>query len=676
MSIEVTHDDSAVRIPDHDQHPRTDMSESAYPYPRRSARICTIVLLLTYSTTFADEQLDAVVRSAAARVAPSVVRIRTIARGDTSQAVVSSQTSTGLAVPGDGLIVTSSFSVRGQAAAIFVEDAQGNRHSAEIVARDQIRNLILLKCEGADFQTPAFIEEQWPEPGAYAIAMGRLFPGNEPSISVGIISAVGRVHGLAIQADAKISPVNYGGPLVTVDGRVSGLLVPLSPTDRGDSIAAGVEWYDSGIGFAIPARDLLIAVEKLTDGTDMLRGVLGASFATRNPLEPEIRIAAVIPDSPADKVGLKAGDQILRVNGQQISRFGIFESIIRSSSAGTTLNITAIRNKEETDYSVTLTDKLNLPAPGQLGLLPDEGSIADSGREDTVVVNVLPDSPAFKAGLTDQCVILKINEAPVTGRSEFRQRARTFAGTSVSVEWKPKPDSPDTTTTEIQAVARPDAVLSFKEDFVRQVTGSDPDAKWGQEEQQIAEQGTLRIFRPEEKQSSRLGVLVMLSENDRPFEVVYRNWERTCQAHNLMLVCPENLQRTDLTAEDMTLIQECLTAVSQRQPIDMDRIIFVSSPRQSELCFSLLTNSRQQSVNRAVFLDTWPVFHGTLPETLISKRLSLLTVSSGTESRQQRALRSAATSALRAGGVRVIEITRDEDLQKHIAAWALQEKVR
>src|SRR5262249_59547133 len=80
--------------------------------------------------------------------------------------------------------------------------------------------------------------------------------GNPPaSVSYGIISALGRVWGKAIQTDAKISPINYGGPLVDVTGRVQGILIPASP--RGEDVTAGFEWYDSGIGFAIPMGDVM-----------------------------------------------------------------------------------------------------------------------------------------------------------------------------------------------------------------------------------------------------------------------------------------------------------------------------------------------------------------------------------------------------------------------------------
>ena len=86
--------------------------------------------------------------------------------------------------------------------------------------------------------------------GQWAIAVGRTFESDRPNMAVGILSALDRVWGKAIQTDAAVSPNNYGGPLVDIRGRVLGVLVPLSP-EAADEMA-GVEWYDSGIGFAIP----------------------------------------------------------------------------------------------------------------------------------------------------------------------------------------------------------------------------------------------------------------------------------------------------------------------------------------------------------------------------------------------------------------------------------------
>ena len=99
------------------------------------------------------------------------------------------------------------------------------------------------------------------------------------AVSIGIISALSRVWGKAIQTDAKISPINYGGPIIDIQGRVQGILIPASP--RGEDETAGFEWYDSGIGFAIPMEDILAVLPRLKKGKDLHKGILG--IAMKNP---------------------------------------------------------------------------------------------------------------------------------------------------------------------------------------------------------------------------------------------------------------------------------------------------------------------------------------------------------------------------------------------------------
>ena len=100
-------------------------------------------------------------------------------------------------------------------------------------------------------------------------------------MAVGILSALNRVWGKAIQTDAAVSPNNYGGPLVDVRGRVLGVLVPLSP--QGADELAGVEWYDSGIGFAIPLEDIQNILPRWKKGEDLHAGRAGLSLKGPNP---------------------------------------------------------------------------------------------------------------------------------------------------------------------------------------------------------------------------------------------------------------------------------------------------------------------------------------------------------------------------------------------------------
>src|SRR5690606_26761884 len=110
-----------------------------------------------------------------------------------------------------------------------------------------------------------------------ALALGKVFDAAVPNASPGILSAKNRIWGKALQTDAKTSPFNYGGPLIDIDGRVLGIVVPMSMTS--DDVMTGAEWYDSGIGFAVPFAQVQESVERLRDGEDQYRGVLGVTMS-------------------------------------------------------------------------------------------------------------------------------------------------------------------------------------------------------------------------------------------------------------------------------------------------------------------------------------------------------------------------------------------------------------
>src|SRR5207248_10979450 len=116
-------------------------------------------------------------------------------------------------------------------------------------------------------------------------------------------SALNRIWGKAVQTDCKVSPANYGGPLVDLEGRVIGILVPASPSAEDET--AGVEWYDSGIGFAIPLEDINKVLDKLKQKKDLHKGVLGIQPQGTDIYSAAPVVATVAPGSPAERAGIK-----------------------------------------------------------------------------------------------------------------------------------------------------------------------------------------------------------------------------------------------------------------------------------------------------------------------------------------------------------------------------------
>ncbi|MHC5039893.1 MAG: S1C family serine protease, partial [Planctomycetota bacterium] len=157
----------------------------------------------------------------------------------------------------------------------------------------------------------------------------------EPSLHFGIVSAVNRIFGKAVQTDAKTSPVNYGGPLVDLEGRMVGIIVPLSR--RGTQ--AGVGMYNSGIGFAIPGWDLPAVVETLKKGEEIHPGFLGIQ-PDPNATQGGARIANVIPGSAAHRAGLQKGETIVAVDGKKIKTFMDLFGVLGRKKAGDRIQLT------------------------------------------------------------------------------------------------------------------------------------------------------------------------------------------------------------------------------------------------------------------------------------------------------------------------------------------------
>ena len=190
------------------------------------------------------------------RIAPAVVHIETIGGLErTGHVLFGTGPTTGLIVDPDGYIISSAFNFFNKPASILVRLPDGSRKAARLLATDHSRMLALLKVETP---RPLPVGEVLPQRamriGQWTIAVGRAFDADRPNLAVGILSATNRVWGKAIQTDAAVSPNNYGGPLIDLEGRVMGVLVPLSP--QAETEVAGVDWYDSGIGFAVPAEQV------------------------------------------------------------------------------------------------------------------------------------------------------------------------------------------------------------------------------------------------------------------------------------------------------------------------------------------------------------------------------------------------------------------------------------
>ncbi len=386
------------------------------------------VLMLAASPAFAaPENLalreEAAFRAAAAAVAPSVVSIETVGGLDTvGEVLVGTGPSSGVIATDDGYIVSSTFNFAHRPASIIVSLAGGRRLPAKLVARDEVRKLVLLKIEATErLPVPAVAPQGEAAVGMWSIAVGRTFEAELPNTSVGIVSAVNRIWGKALQTDAKISPVNYGGPLVDIRGRVLGVLVPLSPTETDDE--SGAEWYDSGIGFAVPMEHILRMLPRWKAGADLKAGLIGIRFRGQNIYADPPLLAHARAGSPAYKAGLRKGDLIGAVEGKPVDLQVQVMEAIQSRYAGDTLRLTLARtdaatNKTESfDRELTLIDHLDPYQRPFLGFLPER--LPSMDRNGVGVRFVYDKSPAQEKGLAVGDRITAVGDVPVSQREQL-----------------------------------------------------------------------------------------------------------------------------------------------------------------------------------------------------------------------------------------------------------------
>jgi serine protease Do len=371
---------------------------------------------------------EAAFQAAVETVSAGVLRIEplalTTAEGG-AEAAAGRGPATGFVIA-KGLVVTTAFAVPDDVDSAVIVLPDGGRRAATVRARDPSRRLVLLAAD--DLPDPPAAE---PLPrdelraGQWAIAVGRAWDTAAASVAVGIVSATDRVWGKAVQTDAAVSPMNYGGPLIDIAGRVIGILTPLPADTAG--MKEGTELYDAGIGFAVPLEDVLAVLPRLERGESLAAGVLGIGYRSRDAINGEPVIASVRQGSPAAKAGLRPRDRIVRLDERTVRRIADARHAIAPRYAGDTITVTVERDAgkepETIETQVTLVAELPAWRQATVGLIvapPGAGERADAtalpadeaeqsagdkapgdttAREGLPVAWLLPGGPADQAGL-------------------------------------------------------------------------------------------------------------------------------------------------------------------------------------------------------------------------------------------------------------------------------------
>jgi len=268
-------------------------------------------------------------------------------RGETPTGITDESVGSGVIVEADGVIITN-YHVVAQSDEINVLVSDGRRFQADLVGADAATDLAVLRIKAQNLPKAEWANSDEVEVGEMAWAIGNPF-GLDRTITYGIVSAVGR-RGVVgnpfqefLQTDASINPGNSGGPLVDVHGHVMGITTAI--------IGKGFR----GIGFAIPSNTARRVCEEICTTGHVERGYLGMAlrelpvgFAGR----PGAAVAAVEPKSPAAEAGVKAGDIVLRFDGEDITEPTTLVLLLTRSPIGAELPLEILRDGEPTTITV------------------------------------------------------------------------------------------------------------------------------------------------------------------------------------------------------------------------------------------------------------------------------------------------------------------------------------
>lgn len=581
------------------------------------APIAAWLLLVGSAAAAPDARLEALeeqaVKQAAALVSPSIVRIDTVGGLDLiSSDLAATGTTTGLVVATDGYLVSSAFHFAAKPSSILVTLADGRRFPAKLVATDRQRMVALLKIDASGLVVPQAAPRTEFRVGQWTIALGRTLDADAPSVSLGIVSAVNRVWGKAVQTDAKVSPVNYGGPLVDIEGRVMGLLAPLSPQATGET--AGVEWYDSGIGFAVPLEDILAVVDRLKGGEDLQPGLLGVTFQGRDAVGSKAVIDRVRYASPAEKVGLKKGDRIVSADGTAIESVAELRSVLGRKYAGDSFAVTIERNENRLDLKLELVAKLPPYEPAYLGILPERTASTDG----VVIREILPDSPAKAAGLLPRDRITAWNNEAITTASQLaerisRQRPGERGTLSVVREKALQPIS-------VTLTGYPDFVPEQLPAAVLDGTG-DPAPKTGRQVETLAgHDREYWLYVPESyRQGKPFGLMIFLHPGGDSLEsTILRSWKPECERRGLIVLGPKADSQGRWTPNDLEFIHDCVAHVREQYAIAGEQIFLHATGNAVPLATMLAF--RERSVIRGLAVGGMAL-RGSLPDNDPDERL-------------------------------------------------------
>jgi len=321
--------------------------------------------------------------------------------------------------------------------------------SATVVGTDPKSDLAVLQIEADNLSELELGNSDKLRVGDWVLAVGSPFSANlSHTVTAGIVSALGRSNVISsrdhyedfIQTDAAINPGNSGGALLNMEGELVGINTAI--------VTGGFEKANRGVGFAIPSNMAKKVMQDLITKGYVVRSWLGVYIQNvddnvAKALKLSNRDGALVSDivekSPAEKAGLEQGDVIVEFNDVLIHDSAHLKNIVSSTPPGTLSKVIIFRDEKKKSVNVTL-EEIEKSDDKTIASMPlndrDFGlEVKDVNKtlaekygvpmeQGVVVINVIPNSEAFDAGIQEGDFITRVGTEKIKSKREFKSQLK------------------------------------------------------------------------------------------------------------------------------------------------------------------------------------------------------------------------------------------------------------
>ncbi len=332
----------------------------------------------------------------------------------------------GVIITEDGYIVTNYHVVDGADEISVTLSGSDEEHKAKLIGSDKDSDIALIKINAKDLHPIAFANAKDIKIGDVVFAIGNPFGVGE-SVTQGIISALGKdAVGINryenfIQTDASINPGNSGGALIDSRGALIGINTAILSRSGGNH----------GIGFAIPVDMVKNVITQLAKDGKVSRGYMGVNISVLTKDLKDLYenkkgavVTNVQQDSAADKAGIKRGDLILKVDGEEIDSPQELSRIIGNKNPNETIKIKLERDRDIHFASLKLGDQQNAVITGKSSKLLEGAELANITPQTAkrlrlpitngiAITAIKSNSKAQKEGFQVGDVIIQVENSPI-----------------------------------------------------------------------------------------------------------------------------------------------------------------------------------------------------------------------------------------------------------------------